>query len=90
MVIVNYPNANYTRSFYVYGKHRGEIVIFPHDIKNNELYTDGTDYRHVFANDPIVSDVNLIYALHKLAQYDSGIELYYAYLEMKYPTYTYH
>lgn len=68
----------------------GEVLINPYDIQNKELYTDQTAYSAVFLNDPIVVDMHLYKGLQRLIQHDNAVELYYDYLSIRHPTYTYH
>lgn len=80
------------KSLFIYCKshYDGTLKIKPYEIERNELYTDDTTYDYVIVGDYIVSDLTLLKAIYTLGKHSSNRELYFDYLEVLHPTYSYH
>lgn len=68
----------------------GHIRSMPFDILDRQIRSDLTSYVTVYLNDPIIADMPFYKGLQQLLQHETAIELYYDYLDLRHPTYSYH
>ena len=90
MIIVTPTSRMRWQSVYLFTDSSRIRGIIPHEIREGEVYTDGTVYDYVFSDDSIVADIVLLKAIVRLGGHTDIKEAYLDYLAIRHPTYSYH